>query len=207
MTGSQLSTGHGWLFVTTVERQLVPPRGVMMRARFVAVFAAGTLLLAGCGGSDGPTSAGTQPGGDPDTTTTAQANGGDPAGGTIDCASISKDDAATFAIYAQLFAQVRTVDALQGMKAMGFTPEQMAALLDKFDALKGSEGEVYGKPDEALVVFRTANDTYAAILAKGDSATDADFAPLNELEPDVAAWITAQATILDALNQACPDLA
>jgi len=177
-----------------------------MKTRFIAVFAAGTLLLAGCGGSDEPT--GTQAASDPDTTTAvAQEGGGDSGGGAIDCSSITKEDAATFAIYAQLFAQVRTVDALMGMNAVGYTPEQMAALLDTLDGLKGTEGEVYGKPDEALVVFRTANDTYAAIFAKGDSATDADFAPLNELEPDVAAWINAQASVLDALNQACPDLA
>ena len=82
----------------------------------------------------------------------------------------------------------------------------MTAILDQLDGLKGVEGEVYGKPDDALVVMRTANDTYATIIAKGDAATAADFAPLDALEPDVTGWIKAQGTITSALNKACPDL-
>jgi len=178
-----------------------------MRVRLFAAFAGATLLLAGCGGTEEDPAMGDTSG---PVTSTASAEPGattdDDVQATGDCSSITEEEVATFAIMAQMFAQVRTVDAMQGMTALGYTPEDMAALLDKFEVAKGVEGEVYGKPDAALVVFRSANDTYAAVVAKGESATDADFAPLNDLEPDVASWIKAQASILDALNQACPDL-
>lgn len=180
-----------------------------MKVRLLAGIAAATLFVAGCGGS------GDDPSADPvvsdtSTATTEPApDSSEPdvqAGGSIDCSSLTPEDVATFAVWTQLFAQVRTPDAMVGMTGMGYDPAQMAAYLDVLDGLKGTEGEVYGKPDEALVVFRTANDTYAAIVEKGDAATEADFAPLNETYPDAQAWIQAQASIFDALNQACPDL-
>lgn len=178
-----------------------------MRVRLLAGIAAATLLVAGCGGSaeDDPTVA---PGGG-DTATAAPTVGTEPdaqAGGDFDCSTITQEDVATFAVWSQLFAQVRNPDAMTGMTTLGYDPAQMEAYLDDLDALKGTEGEVYGTPDEALVVFRTANDTYAAIIAKGEGATEADFAPLNETYPDAQAWIQGQASIFDALNQACPDL-
>jgi len=179
-----------------------------MKARMIAVFAAGTLLLAGCGGSAEPTSQGTQADNTAQSQPTSSAPGGDAqAAGDVDCSQFTKEDAATFAIWAQLFAQVRDKDAMQSMTMMGYKPEDMAAMLDKFDQLKGHEGEVYGKPDDALVIFRSANDVYAAAIAKGDAATAADFAPLNDLEPDVQSWINSQAAILVTLGAVCPDLA
>jgi len=179
-----------------------------MRVQILVGIAAGALLLSGCGGSSDPEQT-TPPAGDDTTTeaTTEPAGDGDTqASGSVDCANITEEEVAEFAIRAQLFAQVRTVDAMMGMEAVGYDPADMAAFLDKLNGLEGVEGEVYGKPDEGLVVFRAGNDTYAAIVAKGDSATDADFAPLDELEPDIPSWINAQASILDALTQACPDL-
>jgi hypothetical protein len=159
------------------------------------------MILTGCGGpgdsSPEPTAADTG---------TAVAEPTTTSGGSLDCSILSKEDVATFAVWAQLFAQVRTPSAMQGMTALGYDPAKMEAYLDALDALKGTQGEVYGTPDEALVVFRSANDTYAAVIAKGDSATDADFASLNEVYPDVQSWIQGQASIFDALNQACPDL-
>jgi hypothetical protein len=176
-----------------------------MRVQVLAGVAALALVLAGCGGGD------QEPPAAPDTETTVDAGptaaGEEPqASGTVDCANLTEEDVATVAVWSQLFAQVRTPDAMEGMEALGYDPAQMEAYLDELDGLKGTEGEVYGTPDEALVVFRTANDTYAAIIAKGDAATEADFASLNEAYPDAQAWIQAQATIFDALNQACPEL-
>ncbi|MCR6712125.1 MAG: hypothetical protein NVV57_05255 [Demequina sp.] len=184
-----------------------------MKARFIAVFAAGTMLLAGCGGSGEPTTDGTQglataqtqPTSDTDTDTDSGA--GAQAAGDVDCSQFTEEDAAKFAIWAQFFAQVRNKDGLQFMTSSGYSPDAMNTLLGKLDQLKGHEGEVYGKPDEALVIFHNANDVYAAVFAKGDSATDADFAPLNDLEPDVQSWINSQAAILVTLGAVCPDLA
>src|SRR6188474_1911537 len=176
-----------------------------MKIRLLAGLAAATLFIAGCGGSgEDPTGAPA-----PDDTATAAApstteptdDSTEPdvqAGGAIDCESLSPEDVATFAIWTQMFTQVRSVDAIQGMTTVGYTPEQMDAYLDTLDGLKGTEGEVYGTPDEALVVFRTANDTYAAIIDKGDAASEADFTPLNEVYPDAQSWIQAQASIFDA---------
>jgi hypothetical protein len=180
-----------------------------MRTRLLAGIAGAALFLAGCGGggeddgaatiTDSPTV--------PASTSSADAGGDNQAAGDVDCSVFAAADIAKFAVWTQLFAQVRTVDALQSMSTLGYTPEAMGAILDDLDQLKGHSGEVFGTPDDALVVFRSANDTYAAIIAKGEAATDADFAPLDALEPDVASWINAQATVTDALNQACPDLA
>ena len=180
-----------------------------MKVRYFAGFTVGVLLLAGCGGTGDAPSA--EPSDatatTPTSTTTAQADDGDAsAAGDVDCSVFSKDQIATWAIWTQLFAQVRTVDALQTLSTLGYTPEDMAAILDDLDQLKGHEGEVYGTPDEALVLFRTANDNYAAVIADGDSATDADLAPLNDLAADPAAWISAQASVTDALHQACPEI-
>ena len=178
-----------------------------MRIRLFAAFAGATLLLAGCGGNEEDPAMGDTPA--PVMSTTSPEPGATADGdvqATGDCSGITEEEVATFAIMAQMFAQVRTVDAMQGMTALGYSPEAMDAILAKFEVAKGVEGEVYGKPDAALVVFNSANDTYAAVVAKGEGATDADFAPLDDLEPDVASWINAQASILDALNQACPDL-
>jgi hypothetical protein len=141
------------------------------------------------------------------TATASPAPTGDPvASGDLDCGTITGEQVAKFVIWSQLFAQVRTVDGLQTMATLGYTSTDMAALLDQLDHLKGVEGEVYGTPDDALVLFRTANDTFGAIIAKGDAATDADFAPLDDLAPDATAWINAQASISTALNAACPDI-
>lgn len=180
----------------------------MTRARF-ATIVLGALLLTGCsGGGEAPPAMGpTAPGVVTDSTAAAPTTTADAqAGGAMDCASLTATEATQFIIWTQMFAQVRTVDGLQTMTALQYSPDAMSAILDKLDGLKGVEGEVYGKPDDALVVMRTANDTYAAIITKGDAATDADFAPLDDLAPDTAAWIKAQATITTALNAACPDL-
>jgi len=180
-----------------------------MKVRHLAGFAFGALLLAGCGGtgdvpSAEPSDALTT---SPEATATTPADDGDSnATGDVDCSVFTKDQIVTWVIWTQLFAQVRSVDGLQTMSTLGYTPEDMAAMLDDLDQLKGHEGEVYGTPDDALVLFRTANDNYAAVIAKGDSATDADLAPLDDLAADPAAWISAQASVTDALNQACPDI-
>ena len=176
-----------------------------MNAGKLAAITLGALLLAGCGGGSGetPPAVPSDPGSTPD----AAATGGDAqAAGSIDCNAIDPTQMVQFIVWTQTFAQVRDVDGLQTMATLQYTPESMAAILDQLDGLKGVEGEVYGKPDDALVVMRTANDTYAAIIAKGDAATAADFAPLDALEPDVTGWIKAQGTITSALNTACPDL-
>jgi hypothetical protein len=184
---------------------------MVMKARLIAVFAAGALFLAGCGGgADDGAPAITDEG--PTPTAAASSSGDDSGGdgqaaGDVDCSKFSKEDVAKFAIWAQLFAQVRTADALKSMTITGYSPEEMAALLDSLDQLKGHEGEVYGKPNDALVVFRKGNDIYAAAIAKGDSATDEDLAGLDDLEPDVQSWIKAQASVLATLDSVCPDLA
>ena len=178
-----------------------------MRVYRFAAIAAGALLLAGCSGGDEPTATGpTQAAPTIDATETAAPDSTAQAAGDMDCTSITGTEAAQFVIWTQLFAQVRSVDGLQTMATLQYTPEQMSAILDKLDGLKGVEGPVYGKPDDALVVMRTANDTYATIISKGDAATDADFAPITALEPDTASWIKAQAAISTALGAACPDL-
>ena len=175
-----------------------------MNAGKLAAITLGALLLAGCGGGgDTPPAAPTDPGSTPGSTAT----GGDAqAAGSIDCNAIDPTKMVQFIVWTQTFAQVRSVDGLQTMATLQYTPENMAAILDQLDGLKGVEGEVYGKPDDALVVMRTANDTYATIISKGDAATDADFAPLDALEPDVTGWIKAQGAITSALATACPDL-
>ena len=178
-----------------------------MSAGKIAAIALGALLLAGCGGGKdepamGPTDAGTTT----DNTATAGATPNAQAAGDFDCDSIDPTQTVQFIVWTQMFAQVRDVDGLQTMGTLQYSPETMGAILDKLDGLKGVEGEVYGKPDDALVMMRTANDTYATIIQKGDAATAADFAPLDALEPDITAWIEAQGAIMSALNTACPDL-
>ncbi len=178
----------------------------MSVGKFAAI-ALGALLLAGCGGGkDEPAMGPTGAGSTTENTATAGANGDAQAAGDINCDAIDPTQMVQFIVWTQTFAQVRDVDGLQTMSTLQYTPETMTAILNQLDGLKGVEGEVYGKPDDALVVMRTANDTYAAIIAKGDSATAADFAPLDALEPDVTSWIKAQGAIMSALNAACPDL-
>ena len=181
-----------------------------MRKRNIVATVMGALLLAGCsGGGDEPPAMGpTDPGTVVETspTSTPADTGGGQAAGDFDCDALTPEQAVQFIVWTQMFAQVRTVDGLQTMAALQYTPEAMAATLDLLDGLKGVKGEVYGTPDDALVVMRSANDAYAAIIKKGDAATDADFAVIAALEPDTASWITAQATITTALNTACPDL-
>jgi len=181
-----------------------------MNVRFLGVIAAGALVLSGCG-SDNPAPTNDDGGGTVTTQPTTQPTAQPPAdndaqAGAVDCSSLTSEDAATFIMYGQLLGQIRSVSDLQSMAITGYTPEAMGAVLDKLEGLKGVEGEATGTPDEALVAFRTANDTFAAIIAKGAGATDADFAPVTELWPSNDAWITDQAAISGAINAACPDL-
>lgn len=174
----------------------------------IAAIAVVALLLAGCsgGGNDSPVMGPTAPATTVNATKSAQPTTTAQAAGDMNCTSLTSAEAVQFIVWTQMFAQVRTVDGLQTMTQLQYTPEAMDAILDKLDGLKGVEGEVYGKPDDALVVMRTANATYATVISKGDAATDADFAPIAALEPDTTSWITAQAAITSALNTACPDL-
>ena len=177
--------------------------GENMSAGKFAAIALGALLLAGCsgGGKDSPATGPTAP-----ATAAPSATAGAQAAGDFDCTSIAGPQMVQFIVWTQLFAQVRTVDGLQTMSSLQYDPQAMSATLDLVDGLKGVKGPIYGTPDNALVLMRSANDTYAAIIKKGDAATDADFAPLNGLAKDTTDWINAQAAITTALNTACPDL-
>jgi len=179
-----------------------------MNVRLFGVIAAGALVLSGCGGEDpappaldGSDTSATQP-----VATPPADSDGDAQAGAVDCSSLTSDDAATFIMYGQLLGQIRSVSDLQAMSVTGYTPEAMGAVLTKLDGLEGVQGEATGTPDEALAAFHTANDTFAAIIAKGDAATDADFAPIAELWPSNDDWITDQAAISGAIKAACPDL-
>lgn len=181
-----------------------------MRVQILAGLAATTLLLAGCsGGSDDETPGATGPATSPTAVTTPTADpgdGGDAAAGDVDCSVFETDGVTTFIIWTQMFMQIREVDGLQTLSVLGYTPGAMSDMLDDLDQLKGIEGEVPGTPDEALANVRAANDIVAAAMAKGDAATDADLAGLDAIYPDADSWVSAQASITDSLNAACPDL-
>ena len=177
-----------------------------MKLRIVAMAAAAALLLAACGGPGDPDHR------DPDqaTPTATAAAAGDPGSsqgsGDVDCSVFSKDDLVAFVMYTQFLGQVRDAGGLEVLSQVGYTPEEVGRMLDNLDQLKGIESQVYGTPDEGLANFRTANDTFAEILAKGDGATDADFAPVAALWASNDDWIKEQAAITGALKVACPDI-
>jgi hypothetical protein len=174
-----------------------------MRVPFLAVMTVAALVLGGCSSSDDAPTPVSTVGAKPAPTSDASSGKGN---GAVDCSQFTMDELTAFVMFTQLLGQMRSVSDLGIVSQLGYQSADVAAMLDKLDHLKGIKGEVYGTPDEGLAAFRSANDTVGAIIAKGDAAADADFAPLAAMWPSQDVWIQQQASITGALNVACPDL-
>jgi len=177
-----------------------------MKLRILAVATAAVLVLAGCGGpsDDGPADS---PKPSPTVAAGGASGGGSQAGSSGECSAFSHDELISFVMFSQFLGQTRTVSALGTLSQLGYDPDTFAAMLDNLDQLKGVESVMYGTPDEGLANFRKANEIFGEILAKGEAASDADFAPVAQMWPSNDVWIKQQAAITGALNVVCPDLA
>ena len=142
----------------------------------------------------------------------AAAAGGDSsspaAGGTVDCSALTKDDLAKFLVYTQVLAQIRTPDTLAAIKAKSmtdYTPESLAAILDKLQVLAGHPAPGMGDPGAAVDFYVKANDSVKAML---DSATvtQAQLDAYQAQVGGVASILGKQVAINAAIGTNCPKI-
>ena len=142
----------------------------------------------------------------------AAAAGGDSsspaAGGTVDCSALTKDDLAKFLVYTQVLAQIRTPDTLAAIKAKSmtdYTPESLAAILDKLQVLAGHPAPGMGDPGAAVDFYVEANDSVKAML---DSATvtQAQLDAYQAQVGGVASILGKQVAINAAIGTNCPKI-
>jgi len=170
----------------------------------LALMLALTLALGGCsGGSSGGTAAGPPSGAaaSPDVSPTAAADG------AVDCASLSREDLASYLVYTQLIAQVRdqsTVQALRDHSFSDYTPEKFAAILTELQVLAGHPAAGFGDPADSLAYYTKANDLLAAILATSGDVPQAALDEYSAAIGDVGASISKQLPINAAISQYCP---
>lgn len=159
-----------------------------MRTRLVILVLA-TLVAAGCGAAPGATSKG-------GAGATVK-----PAGGQVDCASVTAATAQLLAV--QLLAQLTTPDAIEAIKT-----KQIGNLdLDKFLAAMGDlhaldgQTSVLGDPKAAIDVYQKAAKA-AKVLFATEPVTQAAIDTYNSNVGTVADFIGHQAAIAGAIDAA-----
>ena len=142
----------------------------------------------------------------------AAAAGGDSsspaAGGTVDCSALTKDDLAKFLVYTQVLAQIRTPDTLAAIKAKSmtdYTPESLAAILDKLQVLAGHPAPGMGDPGAAVDFYVEANDSVKAMLDSA-SVTQAQLDAYQAQVGGVASILGKQVAINAAIGTNCPKI-
>lgn len=143
----------------------------------------------------------------------AAAAGGDSsspaaAGGAVDCSALTKDDLAKFLVYTQVLAQIRTPDTLAAIKAKSmtdYTPESLAAILDKLQVLAGHPAPGMGDPGAAVDFYVKANDSVKAMLDSA-SVTQAQLDAYQAQVGGVASILGKQVAINAAIGTDCPKI-
>ena len=130
-----------------------------------------------------------------------------PADGGVDCASLSREDLASYLVYTQVLAQVRdqsTVQALRDHSFSDYTPEKFAAILTELEVLAGHPASGFGDPADSLAYFTRANDILAPLVASSGDVPQASLDEYTAAIGDVGTAISKQLPINAAISQYCP---
>lgn len=164
------------------------------------------LSVSACGGGSSTTSAGSAPA-PAGSTSGAPAS---PAAGADGCAGLTKDEIARYALYAQVFPQVRTqsvLDSVRNGTITDYTPESFAATLAKLQFLRGRGVPGLGDPGPSLDYYAAVNEALTTLLAQPDPVAQSAFDAYSSVVGSIPESLGKQLSINAALSELCTNLA
>ncbi len=172
----------------------------------------GTVLIAAlsvsaCGAGSSTTSAGSAPA--PAGSTPAASEAPTTGDGADGCSSLTKQEIAKYALYAQIFPQVRSqsvIDSVRNGTITDYTPEAYAATLAKLQFLRGKGVPGLGDPGPALDYYAQVNDAMQTLLAQPDPVPQSAIDAYTAVVGTIGESLSKQLPINAALSELCPDL-
>lgn len=164
------------------------------------------LSVSGCGGGSAA-SAGSTPA--PASAGATSGEPGSPAAGADGCASLTKDEVARYALYAQVFPQVRTqsvLDSVRNGTLTDYTPESFAATLAKLQFLRGRGVPGLGDPGPSLDYYAQVNDALTTLMAQPDPVAQSAFDAYSAVVGSIPESLGKQLPINAALSELCKNL-
>jgi hypothetical protein len=178
-----------------------------MRRLVVGTVLIAALATSACGGGASSTSAGSSPA--PAGSSASAPGTPSTLGGADGCAALSKDEIAKYALYAQLFPQVRSqsiVDSLRAGSITDYTPDAFAATLEKLQFLRGRGVPGLGDPGPSLDYYARVNDALKALLAESDPVPQPAFDTYSAVVGSIPESLGKQLPINAALSELCTEL-
>jgi hypothetical protein len=178
-----------------------------MRRLVLGTVLIAALLSSACSAGTGSTPAGSAPApAGPGASTSGTPS---PLGGADGCAALSKDEVGKYALYAQLFPQVRTQSVLDSLRAgsiTDYTPDAFATTLEKMEFLRGRGAQGLGDPGPSLDYYARVNDALKVLLAEPDPVAQSAFDTYAAVVGSIPESLSKQLPINAALSELCKDL-
>ena len=176
-----------------------------MRRLGLATVLLTALVVSACGA--GSSTTGSSPA--PAVSTSAASDAPTTGGGADGCSGLTKQEVATYTVYAQVFPQVRSqsvIDSVRSGTITDYTPETFAATLAKLQFLRGKGVPGLGDPGPSLDYYAQVNDAMKTLLAQADpvpqSAIDAYTAAVGSIPESLGKQLPINA----ALSELCKNL-